>query len=470
MAKYFNTNVIPGSYTSANITVDVSGLLTAAANGSGGSAVIMDNLASGNLYPTAPQTEGIWYGQHSKSCMTGSAGSYSIVIGNRTAAAPVFTVGLITAIGGFCTLNGTAGRQTAVGYNATANDQSVSVGINTISSVSGVSIGIAAGNSGAGDNAVLVGSGAWGGIRSVAIGPTTNADQDSAIAIGSQASSQGLRSISIGTQSNATAQDSIALGRFIMANVTDGFFVRHRNGVTPTAARVAVYDNASNELVGLPYAAGAGYVLTSNSAGAVAWAVPSGGSGTVTSVTAGNGLNVGAGPGGTITGSGTLNLSQNCVAVGNIQFAGVQSYQSPGSAYYLSQHSTTNATFKDYEIMASGTIPSMNDQVLYEHNLDGYSSYGVQATLTINNSDGAAPLNAGVAIALATYGRFQLNNATRSNLINDVTYFWFGGGFLWSQLEIPVSNQTAVRWRYTNGTGGPLDYNLVLRVNQITRN
>lgn len=59
-----------------------------------------------------------------------------------------------------------------------------------------------------------------------------------------------------------------------------------------------------------------GFVLTADSTQAtgIKWAAAS--TGTVTSITAGTGLNVGAGPGGTITTTGTLNLANTAVTAG----------------------------------------------------------------------------------------------------------------------------------------------------------
>jgi len=75
---------------------------------------------------------------------------------------------------------------------------------------------------------------------------------------------------------NATRSGAVALGQGIIANVDNGFFVKHRNSVTPTSALVSVYDSSSNELVGLPDAGVSGQVLTSNASGTLSWTTPVG--------------------------------------------------------------------------------------------------------------------------------------------------------------------------------------------------
>jgi len=81
--------------------------------------------------------------------------------------------------------------------------------------------------------------------------------------------------IAIGGQ--ATGVNSIAFGSGIIANQPGGFFVKHRDSITPSSALVGIYDTVSNELVGLPDAGSSGQVLTSNSAGGLSWTTPGGG-------------------------------------------------------------------------------------------------------------------------------------------------------------------------------------------------
>lgn len=64
-----------------------------------------------------------------------------------------------------------------------------------------------------------------------------------------------------------------------------------------------------------------GQTLQNDGAGNLSWVTS--GSGTVTSVTAGTGLNVGAGPGGTITTTGTLNLANTAVTPGSYTLASI---------------------------------------------------------------------------------------------------------------------------------------------------
>ncbi len=85
---------------------------------SGASAVVLDSGAS-PTYPTAPQTQGIWYGQAAKA---GAATSTSIVLGNSGTAA----AGGV-AIGSPATASGTS--SVVIGLSATSNSIASSVSI-----------------------------------------------------------------------------------------------------------------------------------------------------------------------------------------------------------------------------------------------------------------------------------------------------------------------------------------------------
>mgnify|MGYP001115290418 CR=1 FL=1 len=111
--------------------------------------------------------------------------------------------------------------------------------------------------------------------------------------------------VAIGKNASVSSSGAIALGENIVANQVNGFFVKHRNAVTPTAAYVGAYDSASNEIVGLPFAGGAGYLLTSDAAGALAWAAPTV-TGVTTFQTSLNGLTPSTSTSGAVTLAGTL--------------------------------------------------------------------------------------------------------------------------------------------------------------------
>lgn len=147
-----------------------------------------------------------------------------------------------------------------------------------------------------------------------------------------------------------------------------------------TAGTYGVQVNApsgltANYMLTLPNDAGTnGQVLTTDGAGVMSWSTPSGGTvnnivgmapisvsnsggtftisstanGTVTALTAGTGLNVGAGPGGTITSSGTLNIDVG-VTTGKI----VQ----VGSSDKLPAIDSSNLTNLNASQLASGTMP-----------------------------------------------------------------------------------------------------------------
>jgi hypothetical protein len=76
----------------------------------------------------------------------------------------------------------------------------------------------------------------------------------------------------------------------------------------------------------LPTSAGtSGYVLSTNGSGVTSW-VAAGGAGTVTNITAGTGLNVGAGPNGSITSTGTLNIDVGTAASKIVQLTAAAKY------------------------------------------------------------------------------------------------------------------------------------------------
>jgi hypothetical protein len=82
----------------------------------------------------------------------------------------------------------------------------------------------------------------------------------------------------------------------------------------------------ANWTMTLPNSAGTnGYVLATNGSGVTSW-VPAGGTGTVTNITAGTGLNVGAGPNGSITSTGTLNIDVGTGASQIVQLTAASKY------------------------------------------------------------------------------------------------------------------------------------------------
>ncbi len=164
--------------------------------------IVLDNLAS-PTYPTAPQTQGIWYGPGSKA---GCGTSTSIAIGNNPSAVTSGTI----AIG--ITSRATNSHDVAIGTNASASGfisiSSVSVGYGANASMSSTSFGsFSASNFFATSNGYLATSSNGG----VAIGSLTLSFDDS-VSVGTFSTSRNL-SVSIGTNSIAT-DESIAIGRF----------------------------------------------------------------------------------------------------------------------------------------------------------------------------------------------------------------------------------------------------------------
>jgi len=180
------------------------------------SSVIMDNLATGAKYPTAPQTEGVWYGPGAKSgCATGT----SIAIG----VTPTTTISNDIAIGTNATALGNSGvgETIAIGHNTNATSFSISIGtsglavsasvaegyLTTATSVS-VSLGILAF---ADSFSFAVGISSYAQTSSAAIGAGSKAT-NSSIAIGADAIAS-ISSVVVGA--NATSNNvpnSVTLG------------------------------------------------------------------------------------------------------------------------------------------------------------------------------------------------------------------------------------------------------------------
>jgi hypothetical protein len=317
-------------------------------------------------------------------------------------------------------------------------------------------------------------------------------------------------SVTVSPGTGLTGGGAVSLGSTTTLNIGT---IPVANGGTNTTSYTAgdlLYATGATTLTKLVIGS-SGQVLTVSAGLLPVWTTPAGG-GSVTSITAGAGLS-----GGTITTSGTidiaasgvtnamlaggiangklqsssvtvsagtgltgggavslggstsLSLANNCTGVNPIQFSGVQSYQSSGSFYYLSQHSInifgSNCVFRTFNIMASGSLnASQNDQVIYTHNLDSFSTYHIQAYLAVGNV--ISGVSCGSAQAQASYGRAGNGGAQRTNIFNDGAQAWTGGNFSWSQLN---TSGNAIQWRFNSSNAFILVYNLVLVVTQTYR-
>lgn len=145
------------------------------------------------------------------------------------------------------------------------NATGIGNGVSISTSTNATCTGRAASASGS-DNGTAYGTGAGcnSSANATALGPNTTATNAAGAVV-------------IGSGASATQAGAVALGEGIVGNQINGFFVKHRNDITPADGKVAIYNTSTNEMTGLPYAGGAGYVLTSDTLGAVAWAAPASG-------------------------------------------------------------------------------------------------------------------------------------------------------------------------------------------------
>jgi hypothetical protein len=167
-----------------------------------GTSNVMDNLAAGNQYPTAPQTEGVWYGTNTKAG-TSSTGTS---LGNNAGAPGAASV----AIGGSSTategaLANATGGIAIGGSNVAGSDGAV------VSEVRGIAIGCggfsigAAGALASGNNSIAIGS---GGDSS----PGAVASAEKAIAIGGGSVSNGISGTALGDGVTNTVANQTTIG------------------------------------------------------------------------------------------------------------------------------------------------------------------------------------------------------------------------------------------------------------------
>ncbi len=218
--------------TNATLTFDNQGLITAGSSGSGASAILLDDLAS-PTYPTAPQTQGVWYGTNAKAGCTGGAGCVAIGSGITASGVNSTAIGLSAAatdddaiaIGDSAQANGygcialgvgaTASTDfdIAIGNFVTANG-GVSTAIGLSATASGnVSIALGSGAAASGTRSVGIGSNsAAAGAFTVAAGETAHATQDYDCAIGAYATANAGFAFAMGVGASATGAASFAMG------------------------------------------------------------------------------------------------------------------------------------------------------------------------------------------------------------------------------------------------------------------